>query len=290
MNKIILLFTLCSLVLAGCKGVKPPEMAPRQVVIYLSAKALSDIELKSTASQDEDKISKIILFGVDDKLKVVETFQAIPNPSLAGEPLTITKQEVKSLYVIANPSASLEGANPSTVSELMNLTGDFSTAPAPPFLMGGKGDIIGDKANIELVRAVAKIVFTGKDGFEIEKVTVQKTPNKGFVFTQTTFSVPTSSGKAEYKDIASATFYVAESTGKDPVEFKVTGTFEGKSATYTITLSNNKQPIDIVRNTHYLMNIKPITEDICDVTINILEWNGVIVVDEVVIPDDAFNK
>jgi len=292
MNKIVVLFTFSVILCSGCGGdrpVEPPETVS-QVVIYFSTKSLSDSQLKSTASPDENLISKIILFGVDDQNKVVETFPSITNPSLNGITLTITNKEVKSFYAIANPSTSLEGAKPSTVSDLMNLTGDFATPPVSPFLMSGKGNIVEEKVNIELIRVVAKIEIKGIDGFQIETVTVTNTPDKGYVFMQATLSVPSSAGRTNYPAITSTApiLYVAESAAQNPVSFVVTGQLNGLQAIYTIKPLSEGKAIDIVRNSHYLMNIKPITEDICDVTINIPEWNGVIVVDDVEIPDEAF--
>ena len=290
MKKIVLLFVVCGFIITGCTGDGPPPEMRRQVIVYISTTSLSNSSLKSTASPSENLISKIILYGVDAQNRIVETFPAISNPSVSGILLNIT-EPVKSFYAIANPSQTIEGAKPSTVSDLMNLTGDFSTPPVSPFLMSGKGVIINDKVNIELIRAIAKIEVIGKDGLEIKTVTVKNTPNKGFVFQQATFSLPASIDWVNYPAITSPapSVYVAENDKKNPTRLDIIGQFEGKQASYTVTLTSDGEAIAIIRNTHYQINVKPVDNFVCNVTISIPEWVGVVVTDDHFIPDESFN-
>ena len=287
MKKIALLFALCVCIFAGCrKDPKPPKDITdrdRTVVVFFSTKSATSSILKATS--DEDKISKIILFGVDDLNNVVETYAPINNPPLTGTKLTISPK-VKMLYAIANPSDGLEAATPSTVSGLMNLIGDFTDAPQSPFLMSGNASASGYNVNIELIRAVAKISITGTNDFRVETVTVTNTPNQGYVFRRAPFSIPASHAKVGYPAIASTDpiLYVAENTGNSPTQFTVTGTFQGSPASYTIVLESGVQKNDIVRNTWYRVGITPITESECDITITVPEWNDVII-NEFVTPE-----
>ena len=289
MNKIVLLFVVFGFILTGCGGDDPTPVMKRQVTVYISTTSLSNSSIKTTASPSENLISKIIFFSVDGQNKIVETFQAISNPSVSGILLEIS-EPVKSFYAIANPSATIEGAKPSTVSDLMNLTCDFSTSPVSPFLMCGKGEVVDDRVNIELIRAIAKIEVIGKEGFEIQTVTVKNTPDKGYAFKQATLSLPASAVRVNYPVITSSapSFYVAESAGQNPASFAVTGKIDGKNASFTITLKSGGKAIDIVRNTHYQINIKPDDNDVCDVTITIPDWGGV-VTDDHFIRYDSFN-
>ena len=281
MRKLVFCLFLFGFIFSGCK--KKPEAPPTppdedlQVVIVFSTQSQSVSLLKSGATEAEEKIDKIILFGVDDQSNVV-AYPAITGSQLTealggGMKLTISKK-VKSLYAIANPSVALENATPANVTALMDLRGVFGTAPASPFLMGGKGDINNSSANIQLIRAVAKIEITGNNDFDIKMVTVQNTPNQGFVFKQTTFSVPSSFGRTNYATVTSATpiLYVAESPGGNPATFLVTGVFDGIQASYLITIQVDGVPVDIVRNTHYQVGVTPITESEYDVTIAIPDW------------------
>src|SRR5215475_6799045 len=100
-RKVFLLCVLFGIILAGCK--ESPCENEHDVWVYFSANPLSK-SLKSTASPSEAEISKLILYGVDDKNVLVKTFPAILNPSSSGVTLSIP-MEVCTLYAIANPSA-----------------------------------------------------------------------------------------------------------------------------------------------------------------------------------------
>ena len=289
MKKSVLLCVLCVYIFTGCKDSKEPiEPDDRQVVIYFSAKPTTSSLLKSTATAAESLISKVVLFGLDAQNNVIENYAVINNPSLAGIPLTISI-DVKSLYAIANPSTAMETAKPSSVSDLMNLVGDFTNAPQSPFLMAGIGNVNGDKVNMELIRAVAKIEIIGKNSFQIATVTVKNTPDKGYVFRKETLSVPAAAGMVNYPAINSTTpiLYVAENSRLTPTQFVVTGTLQGKQASYTIALTNEAQNIDIIRNTHYQVGITPITESECTIAITIPAWSDA-ATDDHVIPDENF--
>ena len=289
MKKKVLLYALCACIFTGCKDSKETlEPDDRQVDILFSAKATTSSFLKSTVTPAENLISKVILFGVDVQNNVIENYAVINNPPLTGIQLTISK-DVKSLYAIANPSTDMEATKPSSVSDLMNLVGDFTNAPQSPFLMGGNGNVIGDKVNIELIRAVAKIEIIGKNGFQIATVTVKNTTGKGYVFRKETFSVPASASMVNYPAINTTNpiLYVAENSRQNPTQFVVTGQLQGKQASYTIVLTNEGQNVDIVRNTHYQVDITPITESECIVTITIPAWSDA-TTDDHVIPDENF--
>ena len=273
MRKLFLFFAIGFFILAGCNE-NPDSIEENQIIIFFSTKPASSSLLKSTGTEAENSITKVIIFGVDAQNDVIETYPVINNPPSSGIELTISK-DVTSLYAIANPSTYMETATPATVSELMSLTGDFTSAPQSPFLMGGMGNVNGNSVNIEVIRAVAKIEIIGKNDFLIESVTVANTPDKGYVFSRETFSVPASSGKTTYPAINSAApiLYVAESSSKEPVQFVITGQYQGKQANYTLVLKYEGQNIDIVRNKHYQVGITPITESNCEITISIPDWD-----------------
>jgi len=286
MKKIIVLISLVAFVFTGCRHDEPKDDL-RLVTINLLTESLSSSVLKSQANDAENKIQKIKFFGVDEKSVIVESWvEQYASPIVQR---TISKN-VMSFYAIANPSTDLEAATPSSVTDLMNLTGNFTTAPVSPFLMGGIGDVIGDKVNIELIRVVAKIEVIGKNDFQIETVAVSNTPKKGYVFKQGTLSVPTSD-RVNYSSVTSLTptLYVAESIAHNPARFDITGQYEGKQAKYTITLKSEGQEIDIVRNTHYQVSVMPITDKVCEITVGIPEWVTKIT-DDHTIPDSAFDN
>ena len=280
MKRIVFVYVLCGLVLAGCDDkVNAPENDD-DVLVYISTNPLS--EVKSAATADEDMISRLILYGVDDKNMVVDTF-SISQPSLEGVRLSISKT-IKSLYAIANPSAVIQSAIPPSLSDLLNLTGDFTDAPQSPFLMGGKGDVVGSTADIELVRAVAKIEVSALNEFEIESVAVQNTPDKGYVFKKETIAAPTS-GRVSYPaNTTNSIVYVAENSKSSPTKLLVIGTYLGKRANYTIELTSGGKAIDIVRNTYYKVGVSAVTDVDCTFTITIPEWEDK-KTDDHVIPD-----
>lgn len=271
--KFFLLSVLCGFLLTGCPGDDPEN--DREILINFSAIPLSDMVLKSTATTNESLVSKMLLIGVDDKNVPVKIYPVISNPALTGMKLTMPL-EVKTLYAIANPSSGMESATPSTFSDLSNLTGDFSTAPQSPFLMGGKGDIVGSSATIELIRAVAKIEVIAPNELEIESVTVKNTPNKAYVFKKDTRVAPTNSVRVDYLvNTVTTTVYVAECSKDNPVELEVIGMYLGQEAKYTIRLNDNGAPIDIARNTHYQVNITPLSNVESNVSITIPAWDDV---------------
>ena len=289
MKRIVLLYVFYGFILGGCNGndENPP---PKEVMVYFSTQSMPNSSLKSTAEPDEDLINRIIMCGVDNLGKVVEVYPAILTLSSSGIPLTIS-EDVISLYAIANPSTGIEAALPSaTVSGLMSLTVDFTSAPQSPFLMSGKGNVIGSNVNIELIRAVAKIEVIGQNDFRIESVTVKNTPDKGFVFKQETIVAPTSSARVNYPvNTDNSTVYVAENSKDNSTELVVTGTYLDKQASYTIVLKNNGTPVDVARNTYYKVNVSPNTVIDCTVEITILEWEDV-TTDDNIIPDENFES
>jgi len=286
MKKVILSIMLVAFVLAGCNE-KPDLDEEREVVIFFSARSLST-SLKSSDSESENNIQKIILFGVDEQSSVVKKF-AVDNPSLSGEMLTIPRK-IKTLYAIANPTSKIDGANPTDVSEILGMTIEYVTPPYlsqnSVFLMSGKADIISKAANIPLVRTVAKINITGINGFQITSVTVQNTSSSGYVFQKTPLSVPVD--KTNYDPITESdpTFYIAENTISNSTKFVINGQLSGKPAQYTILqlTKDGGTPVAIQRNTYYKVVITPITEDECSIKVNIPDWDY-IETDEYIFPD-----
>ena len=288
MKRFVLLFALCGFVLAGCDDqVQPPAS---EVSVYLSTSPLSDASVKSAATAAENMVTRLVLYGVDDQDMVVYTSQVLTNPSLTGIKLEIPL-EVETLYAVAIPLAGIGSATPSTLSELLDLTGNFATAPGSPFLMGGKGDIVDSKANIELVRAVAKIEVLALNDFQIESVAVGNTPNRGYIFKQETPAPPTSSERVDYPaNTTNSTVYVAENSSDDPTELLIIGTYLGKQATYTIVLKKGGTPVDIVRNTCYQVGVSAITDSDCMFTVKIPEWEDGEEIDDHIIPDENFDE
>ena len=287
MKKIVSFFVVSIFILAGCnkdpqKKIDEPESFDRQVMINFTAKSLSNSLSKSAASAAENQIEQVILFGVNDKGEVVQNFPVIENPQLTGTSVYVSGL-VKSLYAIANPSADMEVKNPLSVADLMAMTCDYSNAPHSPFVMSSIGEVNSNSINLELVRAVAKIDVIGNSDFHVESVTVMNTPAKGYVFDKGTLSVPTSK-MVNYSENSNSSVYVAENSKQNPTKLLVKGTFQGKITAYTIVLSNNGNPLDIVRNTCYQVSITPITESECDISVSIPEWNDT-VADETFIPN-----
>ena len=272
MKRIVFLYAFCVFVLAGCDQ-KPPS-GENQVLIHLTAHPLTNTDTKSSATDNEKTISKVLLYGVDDQGMVVKTFPGIANPSLTGIELTVP-MDVKTIYAIANPTSGIESVTPSTLSDLLNLTNDFSVAPQSPFLMSGKGDIVNSTANIELIRAVAKIEIISQNEFQIESVTVKNSPHQGYVFKQETPTPPSSANKVAYPTVYSTNpvVYVPENSKNNPTEFVVTGTYFDLQASYTIVITTGGAPADIVRNTHYRVGVSAITETDCSIDLTIPPWN-----------------
>ena len=259
-SAIILLFAFSLFTMVGCEHELKDDPNPeRLVTISFTAKSMSGSLLKSAASPAEDLIEKIILFSVD-RNDAVENYTIINNPTFSDSSLIIS-QKVKSFYAIANPSAELETAiensPPDDVSDLMNLVDDFTNAPQSPFLMSCMKEIDKDNINLEFIRAVAKIDITNIDGFQIESVTVNSTPNKGFAFNSTSVSVPASASMTSYSTITSTTptLYVAENSNASPTQFVITGKFQGKQEAYIFSLKSGGSDISIKRNTCYQVSI-----------------------------------
>jgi len=283
MKKIFLCFVVGAFILAGCdknpKNENEFESFDRQVVISFTAKSLSNSMSKSAASTAENSIEQIILFGVNGKGEVVQNFPVFENPNLSGTAVFVSSS-VKSFYVIANPSAEMEASNPSTVADLEAMTCDFANAPQAPFVMSSIGELNGNSINLELVRTVAKIDVISKDDFQVESVTVMNTPAKGYVFDN---GMP-AFDMVNYSESSSSSVYVAENGSQNPTKLFVKGTFQGKFTAYTIVLSNDGIPMDIVRNTCYQVSVTPITESECNISVSIPEWNDAIA-DETFIPN-----
>ena len=287
---ILMLYLFVIIYLTGCKQIDDSDQY-HQVMINFDTKSLSGASL---ASSTENLVSKVMFFGVNDQNYVVQTIPARVIPSLSGTSLGTSlgiSKKVKTLFAIANPTESLEKATPLTVLDIMNLTCDFTSAPVSPFLMSGRGEIKELEVKIELIRAVAKIEFIGKDDFQIEKVVVNNTPDKGFVFNQEKLSVPSTAVRTSYPAITSTTptLYIAESAAQNPASFELTGKYNGKPASYSLTLKSGGKTIDIVRNTHYQVGIMSITEDICTISINVVDWSDPVDTDDHTIPENAFN-
>ena len=264
----ILLFAFCGFILLGCRYDPMTDLEPdRQVVISFTA---SGSLLKSDITTAENKIEKIIFFGVSKKGDVIQNFPYFT--STQSITLTISRK-VKWLYVIANPTTAHEDANPSNVSDLMGLTGIFVDLPQSPFLMSGIGEVNGDNVNIELIKSVAKIeISSDSKDFQITSVEVQNIPNQGYVFQQeTTVTMPVSASPTQYSSM-NTILYIPENTKENPVKFKIAGFFNGEPVEYTFSLKVGGNNIDIVRNTHYQVSITPRTEDECTINVSIPEW------------------
>jgi len=271
MNKLVVFSIFIIFVFFGC-GSKPDNSEnDRQVIVSFSVRSLSDV--RSNSTPDENAISKVILFGVDNKGSVVEKYPLTVNSSLSGMQLTISEQ-VKSLYAIANSSVSYEAAN---LSSLLALTEDFSNASVSPFLMSGKADVtVNNQVSIELIRSIAKVVISCGEGFLFQSVEVKNTPAKGYVFGQTTLSVPPSSIRINYSANSETTVYVAENSKQNPTTLIVKGTVDGKATEVSINFLSDGGLVDIVRNTCYWVNVALNGHD-ADISIDIREWDNVVI-------------
>ena len=258
-NIIALLLTFGLLVMTGCEKNEPePE---HLVALSFSTSAMSG--LKSASSAEENLIEKVILFGVDDQGEIITNFSALTGTSLTnGTQLTISRK-VKFIYAIANPSVAMETAALQNVSDLMNMTGNFAIAPQWPFLMSCVKEVNvfsnNVSINLEFVRAVAKIdVISKSDDFQITSVTLQNTPDKGYVFYREVggnVSVPTSTMVTYSSTGAVLSFYVAESVKLNTIQLLVTGMFQGEPESFTYSLTSGGQKIDIIRNSYYQAGI-----------------------------------
>ena len=251
---VILLFVLGLIHLAGCQTDPILDFEEEQQLELFFSTPEQVSSLKSTAIPTESLINDVILFGVDDQDNVVQTI-VITNPLSGGISRTVLRKVI-TFYAIANPTPSIKTSNPVSVSDLMNMTVDFTTAPMSPFLMSGKGDVNGDRVNFELVRIAAKIELIAKNGFQITSVTIKNTPDKGYVFNKGQVSVPTAS-RVNYAAVNSATLYVAENNMQNPTQFVVIGQYGSQQVNHTFEIKKNGQVVDILRNSHYQIDINP---------------------------------
>ena len=264
-SAIVLLFVFCLFIVAGCE--RDPKDSPereRLLPVSFTVRSMSGSLLKSAATEEEDSISKIILFGVNDQNNVIADYAIINNSTLPDTSLIISGKVV-SLYAIANPSAGLETTigsllPPFPISTLTNLVDTFTHAPQSPFLMSCMEEVTGTSVDFTLVRAVAKIkIGITENGFQLDSIKVSNTPDKGYVFGKTSFSIPTSHTKVNYTAISAfgsdTTFYVAENTGANPTEFVVFGLLHGFPVSDTVVLKSGGLDIDIIRNTRYQVSV-----------------------------------
>ena len=282
----LLLFALSICILSGC-GKEPKEIIDEehQVVLTFSAQDNEDASLKSVGSAAERSITKLLLFGVNEANNVVK-YPVINNPVSGTTSVTISKT-IKTIYAIANPTTALEGASPATLTALNDLVGSYTAQPTSSFLMSGSASVTGSSVNFTLVRAIAKIKINAKNDFVITSVTVQNTPRDVYVFPRSPFAVPTN--RINYGIVNSATpeLYVTENTAANSTKFLVVGTYLDKTANYTFELKVGGNPIDILRNRFYTVDITPLTETECFVSFSVVDWVDV-TTDEQVIPDSAF--
>ena len=285
MKRVVVLLVSVGLFLSGCNILNPKDENDHQVVVFFNTKSLSSSLLKSTASEAEKTVEKIIIYGVDDN-DVVEKLLVEQNPPDGGILLTVSRS-IKTFYAIANPSAAMEAYDPLSVAALTNMIAYFETAQQSPFLMSGKAGINGFKVNIELERVVVKIDIFGMNGFEIQSIEVKNTPDRVFVFDRGG-ALPTSGLRTDYLPTTSTTLYVAEYHSSDPTTFLVSGEFEDKQASYNLVIRSAGSAISLLRNTHYQVNISPITEDEFEFELIIPDWKDGQPLDDHFIPDDLF--
>ena len=168
-NKIIIgIITFCIFSFAGCKqDIIVDTEGDRMVMVSVSS------SLK--ALTEEEAITELLLYTVDN-VGVVLGQQIVTSPS--SEFSVIASRFADQFYAIANPTTDLKNERPSKVEDLAGMIADFSNAPVSPLLMSGKGNISGNKAEIDLIRSVAKIEISGNSDFTIGSVTVLDTPDK----------------------------------------------------------------------------------------------------------------
>ena len=294
MKKVVISFAFIALVFAGCS--KNPNIdleGDRDIVIHFTPQA--SVLKSSIGLPAESTISSITVYGVESAGNADKLFDLTALPP-SGHPYTLLRKYT-SLYAIANNGSLTIPAGATTRTALEALTGSFASAPASPFLMSGTISVA-DKSvttvTIELVRAVAKVEINAQD-FVIQSVTVQSTPNMGYVFGKSPFAIPSggSFAKVNYPLVnyssSNNIFYVAENVGATtPTQFLVTGTYLGKTANYTFSLTKGGTKVDILRNTHYVVKVTAITQDDFIINVTIKQWDDVNDLDEVVIPDNVF--
>lgn len=291
MKKLVFCLTLCGFILAGCKKVEPE--GDRQIVVFLTSQSvLSSLKSTTPATSTEGVINKVVLFGFENSGAFVTGSKWVitGTPDPLGEELTVSRK-VKTIWAIANPTQSMEEAEPANVTALKATTVDFLTAPASPFLMSGKGTVETFSATIKLYFTVAKVQIESSDtDFRITSITVQNTPNQGFVFDEDLFdappppAVPVIPGGASRINYAQVNhpalpappepmiFYVAENIAGNSTKFLVKGTLEGTPITdYSLELKLGSA-IPILRNTYYKVSIGPQGEGVGTIGLVIPEW------------------
>ena len=273
MKRIVFIITTSLCILAGCQQEVFFD-GDREVTVSFSTQSLTSSFTKSAANSAEELVNHLFLFGVDAQGEVIQNIPVSANPLSNGMKLTLSKK-VKSLYAIANSASDLISIHPSNLSDLMDMTCDFSVAPQSPFLLSGKAEVNGNNIQVELVRVVAKVEVISKNEFQIQSVTVKNSPDKGYVFKKEVPAAPASAGIVTYiaLDSANPVLYVPENSKENPTQFVVTGTYLGKQANYTIDLTIGGATVDIVRNTHYQVSISAKTETDCSFDVSIPEWN-----------------
>ena len=260
---ITIALALCIISFIGCER-EHSEKGQSNVVIYFTTQSLSASLLKMAATEEEEAITKVILYAVDEEDDIIQT-HTIDNPSLNGIPLTIPT-EVKWFYAIANPSIELEEETPENVADLLDLTESFTTAPLSPFMMSGIGEVSSISVIIPLVRSIARVDIIGKNGFHIDSVKVIGTPNKGYVFKrESLLSLPASADTVSYAAVErtnsdTITLYVAENIASNPTKFIVSGEYENLQTCDTILIKYEGYTVDIMRNTCYQLGVTPVSE------------------------------
>lgn len=240
-----------------------------RVTLRFSTRAMSDVATRSAASEAENAVERLVVFGLDAEGGVVGAFPVIENPSMTGVELTVP-DNVVSLRVIANPQGH-HSLNYASDEEILAETVDFSVAPASPFVMSGSSSVSGAQVDVDLVRSVAKISVQGNGDFAVNSVTVLRTPSKAPLF-----AGRTNVGEfVSHDEKAGSEVYVGESSASAPAQLLVKGVYKGQPTAYTVTLTQQGAPIDIVRNTSYVVGITPLTKTECLVEVTIPEWGDV---------------
>ena len=283
MKKFLIPLLLCGALLVSCSKNENDELLPpRQVILNFTAKALSDITARSAASEAENAIVKLALFGIDANGEVVQTFPVIENPRPTGNVLLLFN-EVKSIVVIANPPEYMP-LDYRSLSSVKNASFDLCSAPSPPFVMSGEVEVNSNSINVELIRTVAKIEVKGMNGFNVSSVAVINTPSYGHLFTKKPIPPFALSECVSYPEQLGAALYVGENSKNHPTRLLVKGDYNGAVTAYDIALTQNTQAIDILRNTAYEVSIIPITAEECIVNVTVPDWND-LVADDNFIPN-----
>ncbi len=269
MKKIFLPITLCFFIgIFGTSCQKNQDdiiHATQDVTFNFSSKAMSDIRTRSAASAEESTLEDITLYALSSDGKIVQTLQ-IEDPA---QPTTLAiESRVTNVYALAN----VETNNLLSVADLQALTFDASSMPASPFVFSAHSTLYGSSMNIELIRAIAKVEILGKNGFQVNSITVKNTPNKGFI-TSSQQNVPADAVMVDYSKYSGTAVYVAESNASEPVKFFVEGMLNGQTTAYTFDLKIDGKNINIMRNTCYQIEVSPISDTECEINVVIPEWN-----------------